>query len=359
MDLNKIGLSNFFEWSVFFLVIFSTITINLKNVDVEVEELEVTHISGTVELTTESSMDALGLNNFRVGALATIEMSVNNVVSNASLLQQMCDDCTLPPKGIQLNGTVNITNLKDRDSIGNSGSTGRVEGKLNLIHLSEYYKPNFISKEWISIDWEAGDTTINLEIILNHDPPKWSPENRFSASFIDITNGVESRSGPLVIIHPIVEHTMSTQGCLPDTFFCDKDSTNINLISTLQKPTPPLTITPPSQWSSIQINSTNEENPSNIANIRDYFELTDEVIDTNIFCPTIDENIISSKSWITSKSDNIVIAPMSIWLEVFYLNTNTFSPSSTGKWTEVDFLNSGCANLENGNGDLLFGYYSF
>ena len=77
MDLNKIGLSNFFEWSVFFLVIFSTITINLKNVDVEVEELEVTHISGTVELTTESSMDALGLNNFRVGALATIEMSVN------------------------------------------------------------------------------------------------------------------------------------------------------------------------------------------------------------------------------------------------------------------------------------------
>ena len=361
MDLKKVGLSNFLEWIVFLLVIFSTITINLKNYDAEIEELEITYISGTVELTTESSMDALGLDDFRIGALATIEMNVNNVVSNASHLQQMCDgdDCTLPPKGIQLNGTVNITNLKDHDSIGNSGSTGRIEGTLNLIHLSEYSKPNFISREWISIDWEAGDASINLEIILNHDPPKWSPQNRFSASFIDITNGVESRSGPLVIVHPIVGQIMNAQGCLPDTFFCDNDSTNINLKSTFQEPTPPLTIPPPPQWIPIQINSTIGPPPLNIINIRDYFELNDEAIDTNIFCPTPDQNTITSKSWNTSDSDNIVIAPMSIWLEVFYLNTNTFSPSSGGKWTEVDFTNSGCANLENKDGSLLFGFYSF
>ena len=349
MDLGNQKLPMVLELFVFLLVVVSTISITYNQIETTDEKLHVSNISGTVKLSTEESMNALGLGEFRVGALATIDVDVEKVVSNG------CETCISNPKGTQINGTVNITNLKDSESIGNIGSTGRVEGKLTITHLSEYTKSNFISREWISIDWDAGDSSINWELILKHNPPKWSPENRYSASFVDGVFGTESRSGPLVLVYPITNQLMKAQGCLPATYSCDEETTNINLNTSYKSSKESVLISHPAKWKSIVINSTSEEPPSKTQKVGNLFELGSETNDTDIYCPETNHQIISNKSWNVLDSGNNMIAPMNIWLEIFSLNSNMISAYNGEKWTEVDFDQSGCANLKDKNGDLLLG----
>ena len=351
MGLGKIEKSGFAEIIVFLVVVISTISINYNQVEEQKNHLEVERITGTVELSTEESMNALGLQEFRVGALATIDMNVQKVVT------ENCKVCLTTPEGIEINGTANITNLKDKDSIGNTGSTGRVEGKLSIIHLSEYVKPNFVSKEWISIDWDAGDSSTQWEIYINHIPPKWNPSNRYSTSFVNVPEGMESRAGPLVLVSPIMNQVVASKGCLPTTFSCDESSTNINLESFFDIKKAPKMIEHSSTWELQTINSTGGEDPIKNEKVRSLFNLSNEISSDKAYCPNTDQQIITSKSWEISETSNSFIAPMSIWMEVFSLDTNVFSPLNAKVWKEVDYSNSGCANLETKEGVLLLGIF--
>ena len=351
MALDKIEKSSSIEFLVFLVVVISTISISINQNENQSEILEIEKITGEIVLSTEESMNAFGLQEFRVGALAEIDMNVQKVVTSG------CKDCTTLIEGIEINGTANITNLKDRESIGNSGSTGRVEGRLTITHLSEYLKPNFISREWISIDWDAGDSSTQWEIYLNHTPPKWTPSERYSTSFVEMPKGMESRAGPLVLVNPITNHYTISKGCLPSTFSCNENSTNINLETTFDIQKNPKTIPYPIKWDLQTVNLTSDESPVKNEKVRKLFELKNEKNLDEIRCPEQNHQIIASKSWQVSETSNSLIAPMSIWLEVFSLNSNIFSPSNAKMWKEVDYSNSSCANLEGDDGALIFGIF--
>ena len=114
------------EWLVLVIVLFATFSFQPEQDDPDEIEYRSTTITGVVELSTRSAMDALGLDDFKIGPLATVNLVSNPVVSKD------CLDCQFPVSGINIQGSVVITELIDQDD-----RRGRVEAELNLTYLRE------------------------------------------------------------------------------------------------------------------------------------------------------------------------------------------------------------------------------
>ena len=135
---NKIKTFSIVEWSVLAIVIFATLSLQPTPKEAVEEELESTKITGTVELSTRSAMNSLGLDDFKLGPLATVDLVSNPVISSN------CPDCQFPVSGINVYGEVIITQLIDQDN-----RQGRVEAILNLTYLREINSQDLIFREWL------------------------------------------------------------------------------------------------------------------------------------------------------------------------------------------------------------------
>jgi hypothetical protein len=339
----------FVEWLVLAIVVMSTFTLGNEQLIESEEENEISHLSGSIILSTRSAMDSLGLDDYKQGAVATIELDSRTVLSNTCII------CTNAPVGIQLSGTVNITDLEAIEG----GGTGRVEGKLNITHLREYSQEDMISKEWLTIDWDAAEYSSHLEVIIVHNPPKWMPQERYQASFVSSDGNEESRSGPWLSVEELLGNALNVRGCLPDSFNCNgTNRQEINLTSTFSKVEPAIEINIPIEWELFtEISSTNET-PVISSGLRGLLNTGDVMFQENIWCPVSDEEIIASRSWQVAESGGVTIAPMSIWLDAIGLPSSSFTPSD-GIWSEVDFDNTGCASFANEGGELLLGIAIF
>ena len=333
------------ELLVFVIVILSTFTLGNEPPIESEEVVEISHLSGSIILSTRSAMDSLGLDDFKQGAVATLELDSHTVFS------RNCNFCTNAPVGIQLQGTVNITDLEAIES----GGTGRVEGKLNITHLRQYIQADMISREWLTVDWDAAEYSSHSEVIIVHDPPKWLPQSRYQASFIPIDGIKESRSGPWLSVEELLENALNVRGCLPDSFNCNgTNRQDINLTSTFSKVKPSIEINVPIEWVLFTAVSSTNETPVMASGLRGLLNVGEVIIQENIWCPASDEEIIASKSWQVAERGGVTIAPMSIWLDGLGLPSSSFTPSD-GIWSEVDFENTGCASFANEKGELLLG----
>ena len=333
------------ELLVFVIVILSTFTLGNEPPIESEEVVEISHLSGSIILSTRSAMDSLGLDDFKQGAVATLELDSHTVFS------RNCNFCTNAPVGIQLQGTVNITDLEAIES----GGTGRVEGKLNITHLREYIQEDMISREWLTVDWDAAEYSSHSEVVIVHDPPKWLPQSRYQASFISIDGIKESRSGPWLSVEELLENALNVRGCLPDSFNCNgTNRQEINLTSTFSKVKPSIEINVPIEWVRFTAVSNTNETPVMTSGLRGLLNVGEVIIQQNIWCPVSDEEIIASKSWQVAERGGVTIAPMSIWLDGLGLPSSSFTPSN-GIWSEVDFENTGCASFANEKGELLLG----
>ena len=333
------------ELLVFIIVIFSTFTLGNEPLIKSEETLEISHVSGSIILSTRSAMDSFGLDDFKQGAVATLELDSHTVLSNN------CNICTNAPVGIQLQGTVNITDLEAIES----GGTGRVEGKLNITHLRQYIQNDMISREWLTVDWDAAEYSSHTEVIIVHDPPKWMPQNRYQASFIPIDGIEESRSGPWLSVEELLGNALNVRGCLPDSFNCNgTNRQEINLTSTFSEVNPSIEINIPIEWVLFTAMSSTNETPVMTSALRGLLNVGEVTIQENIWCPISNEEITASKSWQIVEKGEVTIAPMSIWLDALGLPSSSFTPSN-GIWSEVDFENTGCASFSNEKGELLLG----
>ena len=337
------------EWLVLAIVVLSTFTLDNEPPLESEAEKELSHLSGTIILSARSAMDSLGLDDFKEGAVATIELDSQTVLSNT------CNICTNAPVGIQLVGSVNITDLDAFEG----GGTGRVEGKLNITYLREYLQEDMISKEWLTIDWDAAEYSSHLEVIIVHNPPKWMPQNRYQASFISIDGNEESRSGPWLSVEELLGNALNVRGCLPDSFNCNgTNRQEINLTSTFSKVKPAIEINIPIEWDLFTGVSSTDETPVMSSDLRGLLNTGDVIIQENIWCPVSDEEVTASRSWQVAEKGGVTIAPMSIWLDALGLPSSSFIPSD-GIWSEVDFDNMGCASFANEGGELLLGIAIF
>ena len=173
------------EWFVLAIVVFASTTLSVDSVIEPKTELEIDHIYGSITLSTRSSMNALGLGeDFDTGAIATVDIRVNSVISEG------CITCENTPTGVQMNGNIIIQNIH-----GEIGGLGRIEGTLSITYLKEYISENFISKEWLSVEWNAsGGSELDTywEFIIIHNPPKWNLDERYNAAFISVDGNEES-----------------------------------------------------------------------------------------------------------------------------------------------------------------------
>ena len=332
------------EWIVFAIVVLATASLNVVPAVEEIQEVEVSNLSGTITLSTRSSMDVLGLEEFERGALATVNMDVRSVVS------QGCEDCASTPQGVQLEGRVNITEVFD-----DSGKQGRIEANMNIVHLSEFVDEDFVTREWISIDWVAGDESKKWELYISHDPPKWKLDERYQAAFIDGEDGMESRTGPWLLIQTLIDNSVNVHGCLPDSPTCQSNTPpDINLNSAMVSPREPLTIEHVDNWKKIENVSSTEGVPDKLQNIREQLVLGEELLGNNYWCSSDISEVDSAHSWEMSKSNTVTIAPMGIWLDALQISNPTFSFDGD-IWSEVEFDDSVCATVLDDNLELRLG----
>jgi hypothetical protein len=336
------------EWAVLLMVVLATIGLGLQTESASSPELEVTHISGTIILSTRASMDALGLEEFNREALATVDMESHSVISTE------CTYCQSSPIGIHLNGSVLITDL-----ISDVLPDTRVEGELSITHLMEYQKGDLILREWLSIDWDAGATSANLELFITHNPPRWNPSNRHSASFTTIDGNEVSKTGPWILIEELLDNARNTRGCLPDNFFCNENTRpDINLTSTFNQASEPISIQQPAEWVPIGGSPSTNQTPSKMADIRQMFELGEELNDSTPMCPPSEEEVVASHSWNVVDSSSTAVAPLSIWFDALGLQYSIFTPQGA-IWNEVDYANHGCATLVDETGQISLGIYLY
>ena len=338
------GVFSIIEWFVLVIVILASMTLNLEENFEEEPEMEISNISGTIILSTRSSMDALGLDDFDRGAIATINLNSSPIKSEG------CVNCENNPKGLHISGNVNLTGLIDE-----TDRVGRIEARLNIIYLHEILDNGMISKEWFSINWSAGDISEKWDLVIIHDPPKWEPEGRYDASFIDVNESKFSRTGPWIVIEKISENVENSHGCLPDSFTCESLTPHeINLTTTFKLATTPIIIQHPDEWSIIEGSPNTNNSPTGLDSIRDMVDISGEINETRSWCLTTEEDIIASKSWAVIDSNNPIISPMGIWFEALGLPSGSFSFTG-GIWNEVDFGTLSCSSLSNNEGNLRFG----
>ena len=334
------------ECIILVMVILASTSIGLESeLIIEEKNTEIDYIFGTVTLSTRTAMNALGLSeNTDIGAVATVNLSVNSIISEG------CESCEQVPSGLQIEGFVLIQNIRNE-----MGGLGRIEGTLSITYLKEHLNENFISKEWFTIEWNAsGGTELDTfaQFTIIHNPPKLDLDNRYDASFIGNDNEKESRTGPWVFTENLIDESSNTKGCFPNSLSCEKSlNPDINLTSIKKSVELPKIIQHPNELTQINDIENTNVSPNQVNGFRKLFELKNETNNPKIWCNDNEEDIIAAKSWELVVSNNNIIAPMSLWLDILDLPSSTFMQTS-GIWSEIEYNNSGCASISDWKGNL-------
>ena len=331
------------EILVILLVIISTASLDFKKEETELEKLEVERIEGTLDLKTRSSMDSLGLNDFKPGALVELNLDVESITSE-------CQICKNKPVGVLLSGGVNVSGLRPIDS----GGQIRIEGDLNVTHLQEFSAKNMIIREWLTIDWDLDEFSAKWDIFIEHNPPKWSLDNRYDASLVDSGDAKKSRVGPVIYLEEIIENSINIHGCMPNSLNCDGiNREEMNLSTKLTTQREPTNVVFSSNWINYDVANVNISDTQNIGDIRNLFETENSTSNHNAFCLDDIANIESVQSWNVSGETSSSISPMGLWLSSIGLPSSSFTPTG-GIWTEIDSEDSGCGAFS-ANGKLYLG----
>ena len=195
------------EWLCVLIVIVASVSLGWTPEQEAVDEPEVVGLEGTVTLATRDAMDALGLQDFQPGAVAAIDLTRERVAAPP------CEGCEHSLTGIMVQGPVLLTGLVDE-----TGRLGRIEANLNLTHMMERGPDGFVHREWLLLDWDAGDRSSAVEVLLVHDPPRWLPgEDRSDATLLTTEEGQISRSGPDVRLGGPAPWLMLAKSLMLDT----------------------------------------------------------------------------------------------------------------------------------------------
>ena len=331
------------EILVILLVIISTASLDFKTEESELEYLEVEYIEGTLDLKTRSSMDSLGLNDFKPGALVELNLNVNSITSE-------CQICKNKPVGVLLSGEVNVSGLRPIDS----GGQIRIEGNLNVTHLQAFSSKDMIIREWLTIDWDLDEFSAQWDIFIEHNPPKWSLDNRYDASLVDSGDAKKSSVGPVIDLEEIIENSINIHGCMPNSVNCDGvNREEMNLTTKLTTQREPTNVVYSSNWTNYDVATANISDTQNIGDIRNLFEIEDSTTNHSAFCLENIGNIESVQSWNISGETSSSISPMGLWLSSIGLPSSSFTPTG-GIWTEIDSEDAGCGAFSK-SGKLYLG----
>ena len=330
-----------FEWLAIFIVVFAATSLYFYSSEETQSEAQLTSLSGAIELSTRDSMDSFGLQDFKTGAIANLNLTSFPVVVKD------CGNCDGEATGVALQGEIIITELYDMED-----RKGRVEGELNFTHLIYQTSKDYVDQERIFFNWNAGDVGSSWELILNHNPPRWLPSLSENSNFIETSLGIESRSGPELLIKTPEPGIKLIQACLPDSFLCKNTSPDAILIATFEESASPIGIAAPTNWI--------EQDISNLSFSSQDLSLIDGIIDTtsqtannNSYALT-NSGMIEQASTYQLTQNTSSLSPLSTWFSAVGLTTfeiklhgNVVVKTQT---ESHDFY-----NILNANGELVVG----
>lgn len=330
-------------WEMLVLVVVVLATLSLATPEGQSNEqtLEVSEITGEMRLTSRASMDALGLQDFQIGPLATIALDVHPIQS------QGCVECQTIPTGFHISGEVTITELID-----SAGRNGRVEGTLNITYLSESTDSHTV-REWFNVDWDAGPASSHWIGMLHHTPAKWTPSEEFSSTFLEVTQGFESRTGPFVSFYSLGKTSREIGGCLPGGFSCSKASqSDYSMIANFTEPRTPSLIAHPDDWHLSSSNQSSFTQPEGMDGMRSILSLDETVSNTDVWSPASNASPTATQTWSINTSSSPNFSPMTSFFQALGLPSISYDVPD-GTWTEADFSQFSTGVIINDQGELV------
>ena len=330
-------------WEMLVLVVVILATLSLATPESESNEtpMEVSEITGEMRLSSRASMDALGLQDFQIGPLATIALDVHPIQSEG------CTACQSIPTGFHVSGEVTITELVD-----SAGRNGRVEGTLNITYLSESTDTHTV-REWFNVDWNAGPASSHWIGMLHHTPAKWTPSEEFSSTFLEGTQGFESRTGPFVSFHSLGETSREIEGCLPGGYSCSKASqSDYSMIANFTKPRSPSLIAHPDDWQMSTSNQSSLNQPEGMDGMRSILSLDDAVSSSAVWSPDSSASLSAIQTWDINVSSSPNFSPLTSFFQALGLPIISYDVPD-GVWTEADYSQFSTGFITNEQGDLV------
>ena len=331
----------FVESLVFALVIFSALGIYSHDVEDTADDLHLNSLTGSIELATRDSMDVFGLQDFDVGAIADLQLSVSYIDPLA------CVDCATSISGIILNGDVVITNLIDQQ-----GRLGRVEGSLNFTHLVTYSTSNFIQEEQVNFQWVAGEISSSWALTVKHNPPRWLPEYDLNTIFIETEQGLEARSGPELLIKTPTENRRIIHACLPDSFLCRNSAADAVIVATYTANPDLVVVEDLIQWGEAELSVYMPTN-SSIDTVSQVISVGDLVTNDYGYLPSSSWSINNVSSY-TLDDNTTMLSPLSSWFNSLDMTSLEFAIGGE-KLVWISGPSGNVYNLVNLDGDLRMG----
>lgn len=328
------------EWLCVLIVIVASVSLGWTPEQDPVVEPAVIALEGTVTLATRDAMDALGLQEFQPGAVATIDLTRDEVEAPP------CGDCEHPLTGIMVQGPVVLTGLVDE-----AGRLGRIEANLNLTHLMERGPDGFVHREWLLLDWDAGDRSSTVEVLLVHDPPRWLPgDDRSDATLLTTDEGQISRSGPDLLLQSSESGDGVLLACLPDHFLCRATSPDAILTARRDVPRAPFGVAAPPAWVEVPLAAGNITDAGGWA--RSLLEVGEEVSNNRTWCSTSGSMLAGVTREVTAPPPSL--APLATWFIALGEPHLLLAPEGV-HWTEANDGEVRCAALTDANGALRLG----
>lgn len=328
------------EWLCVLIVIMASVSLGWTPEQEPTVESEVIALEGTVTLATRDAMDALGLQEFQPGAVASVDLMRDEVAAPP------CGDCEHPLSGIMVQGPVVLTGLVDE-----AGRLGRIEANLHLTHLMEREPDGFVHREWLLLDWDAGDRSSTVEVLLVHDPPRWLPgDDRSDATLLTTDEGQISRSGPDVLVQSSESGDDVLLACLPDHFLCRATSPDAILTARRDAPRAALIVEAPPSWAQVSMVPGNLSDGGGWA--QSLIEVGEEVPNNSTWCVT-PGSVLAGKTRevITPPSS---LAPLATWFIALGETHLLLAPEGV-HWTEAENGDVRCAALTDASGALRLG----
>lgn len=330
-----------FEWLAIFIVVFAATSLYFYSPEETQSEAQLASLSGTIELSTRDSMDSFGLQDFRTGAIANLNLT------SFPVAVKDCGNCDAEITGVTLQGEIIITELYDMED-----RKGRVEGELNFTHLIYQSSKDYIDQERIFFNWNAGDVGSSWELILNHNPPRWLPSLSENSNFIETSLGIESRSGPELLIKTPEPGTKLIQACLPDSFLCKNTSPDAILIATFEESASPIGIAAPTNWIEQDISNLSFSS-QDLSLIDGIIETTSQVANNNSYALT-NPGMIEQASTYQLTQNTSSLSPLSTWFSAVGLTT--FEIKLHGSVVvKIQAESHDFYNILNTNGELVVG----
>jgi len=322
------------------LIVITTIGLApIQKMEVAESSVEMQRLSGTVTLSTETAMDALGLSEFKRGALATIDLQTDPVRSPC----EGCGEWT----GWRLHGSVVITNLVD-----DAGRLGRVEATMTATYLLLRNETGAIDREASHLIWTAGGETTELWSIAIHDPSRWWIDGRSDASFVEDGANKRSRNGPHLTVTTLADGDERVVGCLPGSFACTSLTTpDVELTRHMAPIQVTTAIDPPAEWESIAVPKDSAAAVLRLEGIRSSFGSGTPVTPDSVFCLWPGSTASSGDAIRIDGNQGVSLAPLSTHLIALGLDAPSFRLSS-GIWTEADVGGASCGSLIDDDGRL-------